>query len=228
MITPLNAANLLLALYNGGDAWKQFDFVEPGAGDHGVCWAVKRTAGVSVVCLRGSATFEDWMRDFDAVAPPWTHKGLGPVHPGFVIGMEEAYQEIQKYVAGPVVVTGHSLGAGRSAILAGLFLLDGKTVAAKMVFGEPKPGFVQLARLLSRIPQSVSYRNGDAHHHDLITDVPLSFPPEEYVHPEVLTEVCAPPSPGDSWGVFAWHHLQLYQQALMNRLQQGPEETNGR
>jgi Lipase (class 3) len=213
MITVLQSVDLLLALYAGGDAWKTFDFVEPGSGDHDVCWALKRTAGVSVVCLRGSATFKDWFRDFDA-AIPWPHKGLGPVHPGFMLGMTEAYAEIQKHIAGPVVITGHSLGAARAAILAGLFILDGNKPLAKFVYGEPKPGFKQLASVCSEIPMSLSYRNATPNGHDLVTDVPLTFPPEEYVHSDVLTDVCAPPPANDEWGPLAWHHLQLYRQGL--------------
>ncbi|SIO38681.1 Lipase (class 3) [Bradyrhizobium erythrophlei] len=82
----------------------------------------------------------------------------------------------------PVIVTGHSLGAARAAVMCGLMVADGAAPAARVVFGEPKPGLMDFAERIKDVPAR-SYRNGDALHHDLVTDVPFSFPPLQYVHP---------------------------------------------
>jgi hypothetical protein len=83
------------------------------------------------------------------------------------------------------------------------------------VFGEPKPGLLDLAKLITGIAGR-SYRNGDNTHHDLITDVPFSFPPEQYVHPTPIIPVCGRPAGVEftDLGVFAWHHIGLYETAL--------------
>ncbi len=193
-----------------------FDFLTFGDGTpNGICWALKHVDDVDLVMLRGSTTLQDWLHDFTAIANPLAHDKLGPLHPGFYEGMPDVWAEIQKRSKGPWVTAGHSLGAGRCAILSGLMLLDGAAPVYRFQCGEPKPGFQKLADALSPHPAK-SLRNGDGEHHDLVTDVPLTFPPEEYVHSVKLSYVTAMPGPEiqKSWGIFAWHHMPLYKQAL--------------
>jgi hypothetical protein len=203
-----------LYLPNGGD---KFDFYDPGTTD-GICWAVKKIDGVVYIGLRGSVTVQDWLRDFTAIADPFSHAALGPCHPGFLKGLNGLWQEIKaKYGNGPYVVFGHSLGAGRTCILVGMMVLDGAIVLRRVCFGEPKPAFQKLANIIKSVP-AVSYRNGDTHGHDVVTDVPLSIPPQEYVHPVPLISVCASPTIEITLklGVFAFHHMPLYVEALNN------------
>lgn len=208
----LQIADLLLALYGG--ATGSFDFVEYGTADDQVCWALKRVDGVDVVLLRGSYNAGDWLRDFTAITWPMVMMGgLGPVHPGFAQGMAKMWSELQTRSSGPWIVAGHSLGAGRAAILSGMMVLTGKPPVRRVGLGEPKPGFRRLAEVLANVPCD-NYRNGDSYHHDLVTDVPLSFPPEDYVHSSALTFITAKPPEDDQWGVFAWHHMELYRAAL--------------
>ncbi len=215
MITDLEIAELLEQLYQGGAG---FDHYEPGVGDSGICWALKRTPDADVILLRGSCTFQDWVRDLVALAAPFSHAVFGPVHPGFEVGMERAFMDViskcwptAQYRS--TIIAGHSLGAGRTAILTALLTEWGHPPLARVVFGEPKPGFQKLADYIKGVPAR-SYRNASGGQYDLVTSVPISFPPEEYVHPGPLIDVCAPPPDGDSWGVFAFHHLGLYIQAL--------------
>jgi hypothetical protein len=218
MVTDLQIAQMLQQLYQGGEG---FDHYEPGSGDSGICWALKRTPEADVILLRGSATFQDWVRDLIALATPFSHEAFGPVHPGFEMGMERAWQEIQfqtvknpsNDVERPAIVAGHSLGAGRAAILTALMIERRCPPIRRVCFGEPKPGFQQLADYIKGVP-AASYRNAGGGQHDLITSVPLSFPPEEYVHAAPLTDVFGAPQPDDKWGPFCMHHMELYVKAL--------------
>ncbi|HYM31816.1 MAG TPA: lipase family protein [Candidatus Cybelea sp.] len=212
MTLPTDAA--LAALCNDiyqPDAAGRFDTFDAGE-DDGICWALKHLAGFDAVALRGSKTELDWLRDFRAFTIPTR---IGHVHAGFHEGMEHMWTDALYLLRQPTIVTGHSLGAARASILTALMILDGRPPVARVVFGEPKPGLLDHAIIVKQV-EARSYRNGDGLHHDLITDIPFSFPPEQYVHPTPIIPVCARPS-GDLFsqlGVFAFHHIQLYQAAL--------------
>jgi hypothetical protein len=194
--------------------WDHFDL---GA-DDGVCWGLKKLDGYDAVIFRGSITLQDWLRDLfvlplPAMLPLSTR--IGHVHAGFYLGMEHVWQELRPMVSQPVVIGGHSLGAARASDLCALMVVDGVTPAARVVFGEPKPGLIDLAEIIKDVPAR-SYRNGDKLHHDLVTDVPMTFPPHQFVHPTPIVPVCAEPT-GDLFsrlGAFAYHHIQLYQAAV--------------
>lgn len=214
MITDAGIASMLVDLYAGTN---QFDHGEPGIGPSGICWASKRVDGVDVVVFRGSVTFWDWFKDFLALATPFAHETFGPIHQGFGLGMDRCWGRIKQQTKGPWIVGGHSLGAGRADIVTGLMIEDGCAPLARVVFGEPKPGFAQLAKYLSTVPGR-SYRNGNAHAHDLVTDVPITFLLEEYEHPTPLIEVLAMPAADAKNGVFKWHNMGLYAQAVQGIL----------
>ena len=208
MITDRDIAALCSAIYAyPGDPPPSWDHFDAGL-DDGVCWALKKLPGADVIVLRGSVTFQDWLRDLrgDPIMTP-----LGFVHAGFHAGMIPMWLEAKAMLSQPAIVSGHSLGAARAGILAGLMTLDKVTPKARIVFGEPKPGYLELAKIIEATPGR-SYRNGDATHHDLVTDVPFSFPPLQYVHPTPIIPVTAVPGPDifATLGVFAWHHAPLY------------------
>jgi hypothetical protein len=210
MITHAAIAGLLVDLYAGAPV---FDNLAPGIGPSGICWASKRVENVDVILLRGSVTFWDWFKDFLALATPFGHETLGPIHQGFGLGMDRAWRDISDATKGPYIVAGHSLGAGRAAILTGIMLESGITPLKRVVFGEPKPGFARLKEYIAGVP-GFSYRNGDTHAHDLVTDVPITFLLEEYEHPTPLIEVLATPAADAPNGVFKWHSMGLYATAL--------------
>lgn len=190
------------------DEWAHID-----AGlDDGVFWAIKRLSGCDVVCFRGSITLQDWIRDVRAMAVPTR---VGHAHAGFYAGMENVWTEARPLIQQPVIVCGHSLGAARAAVMTALMLADGAPPLARVVFGEPKPGLLDFAQFVKDVPAR-SYRNGDAKHHDLVCDVPLSFPPLQYVHPTPIVPVNCPPEGSlfEKLGAFAWHHISNYETAL--------------
>jgi Lipase (class 3) len=217
MISDLALANLCAALYQTDEGWTHYD---DGAYSDGVCWAVKDVGDVSVIVLRGSVIAEDWRRDFQAFASPLNHDDLGPVHPGFLSGMRTVQCEVEELIpigGNKIIITGHSLGAARASILTGLLRLTPRRsdVVRRVVFGEPRPGFQRLAGIVSEV-SGVSYRNVANGSHDLVTDVPFSVPPENYVHPTSLIDVSAAPDDDlvNRWGAFALHHIGLYIKAL--------------
>lgn len=188
-----------------------FDRFDGGL-DDGVCWAIKKLPGYDLIVFRGSITPQDWIADLRALALPTR---IGHVHAGFYSGMENVWSDLRPLVTQPTIIAGHSLGAARAAVLTGLMVADGAAPAARVVFGEPKPGLLDFAQFVKDVPAR-SYRNGDATHHDLVTDVPFSFPPLQYVHPTPIVPVRCRPQ-GDEFadlGVFAWHHIELYETAL--------------
>lgn len=214
LLNDYQLAVMLNELYqdNGGNV--KWDHYDPGDTDS-ICWAYQRVDGVSYVALRGSKTAKDWERDFMAVANPFTHDQLGPVHLGFLIGMSELWVEIKATVPGPYVIMGHSLGAARADILSGFMVISGVDPLYIFCCGEPKPGFQKLAVIMGRIPKN-SYRNTYGPAHDIVTDVPLGAPPVLFVHSKALIDITAKPSLDDvlKLSVFAEHHMGLYVQAL--------------
>jgi hypothetical protein len=188
-----------------------FDVFDAGL-DDGVCWALKKLPGFDLVVFRGSITLQDWVRDLRALALP---SRIGHVHVGFYAGMENVWKDLRPLISQPAIVAGHSLGAARAGVMAALMTVDGAPPVARVVFGEPKPGLIDFAKIIEKIPAR-SYRNGNARHHDLVTDVPFSFPPLEFVHPTPIVPVnCTPDvSEFEQMGVFAFHHMELYETAL--------------
>lgn len=189
--------------------WDRFD-----AGlDDGVCYALKKLPGYDLIIFRGSSTFLDWIRDV-MVLPlgkmlPLKSR-IGHVHFGFFAGMEHVWGELLPLLTQPVIVAGHSLGAARAAILCGLMIADGRAPVRRVVFGEPKSGLADFCDLVKTVP-GVSYRNGDGRHHDLVTDVPLTIPPDlAFGRPTPFVPVTALPPAFDQWGMFSYHHMPLY------------------
>ena len=204
-------ASVCASIYSVQAELGAFDHYDAGL-DDGICWGIKRIDGYDIVCLRGSVTFEDWLRDFRAIG---LATRVGTVHAGFYQGMEHAWADIKPLLEGPAIVCGHSLGAARADVLTVLMICDGVRPEARVVFGEPKPGFLDHAAIVGQVPGR-SYRNGDSTHHDLVTDVPFWLPSLPFVHPTPIIPVTEVPEGSlfERMGVFAWHSIKLYAAAL--------------
>lgn len=212
-VTDLDIATLCNGIYaTPGTPPVVWDYLDPGD-DDGICWGLKRVEAFDIIILRGSVVLKDWIRDLRADS---ILTSLGMVHAGFYAGMEFMWDDVRPLLTQPrTIVGGHSLGAARAGLLCGIMTQAGKAPAARIVFGEPKPGFVELAKIIAGTPGR-SYRNGDNRHHDLVTDLAFSFPPFQYVHPTPIIPVTARPADETfaDLGVFGWHHAPLYVAAL--------------
>ncbi len=214
MISDLGTAELCLASYVASESDTQgFDHFDAGR-DDGVCWAIKHFDDCDVIVLRGSVTGQDWVKDVFAVPYIGHRRNLGKVHHGFYVGLDNAWDDMAQKLRPhlPIVLTGHSLGAARAALLAGIMLDEGLMPFARVVFGEPKAGFQQLADFLKPV-STRSYRCGDGINHDPIPALPATVPPWLYVHQTPLIDITAHADPAD-YGPFVFHHMPLYAAAL--------------
>lgn len=219
-LTDLQVIQLINSLYAyPGTQPVVWNHLDDGTKDDGVYWAAKKVDGLWVIINRGSVTAQDFWRDFQGI--PWSDRDLGPVELGFLQGAKDQAQEVAALVGDePWMAAGHSLGAARACIQAALGVARGKPPLSVVVFGEPRPAYVQMANLLAAIPLR-SYRNKTADGHDLVTDVPPAAP-LAFVHagecsdrPRALIDVNAEPTDPDDWTVFRWHHAQLYEAGIL-------------
>lgn len=209
-------ASLCGLIYKPAAIVTGFDHFDPGL-DDGVCWGLKKLDGFDVVVFRGSITLGDWLRDVYVLpigqfAPLKTR--IGHVHAGFFLGMEHVWGEVRALVTQPVIVTGHSLGGARACILTALMVADGASPVRRVTFGEPKTGLADYVEFFKGVP-AMAYRNGDAMHHDQVTDLPPSFGAFPMLHPTTLSVVYDAPE-GElerQVDVFGWHHIELYETA---------------
>jgi len=220
MISDLEISRLSSGIYGSPSPLIQWDHFNDGMDSLGVCWGVKTIDGFDVVVFRGSTDILDWVRDLTVLADPFIHGGLGPVHPGFFESLPQTWESIKGVLKNPVIFAGHSLGAARADLMAGLAILDGYHPARTVVIGEPRPAFRELVDILAPYPRA-AYRTVDEVRHwdgeeDPVTGVPLSLLVESYVHPSPLIDLPVSPLFPDLWGPLRLHHPELYLQGLAN------------
>lgn len=211
-------ASLCQEIYSPTALIGEWDHFDLGA-DDGVCWCLKKVDGFDIVVFRGSLTLQDWLRDVYVLplgqsAPLKTR--VGHVHAGFYLGMEQMWTELRPMLTQPVIVTGHSLGGARACILTALMVADGSPPVRRVTFGEPKTGLIDFCEFVKDIPAS-PYRNGDAMHHDQVTDVPPSILQCAFDHPNPVNPVTCKPQGFPEIAeaeFFFWHHIPLYVAAV--------------
>lgn len=151
-------------------------------------YLVEHMAGVTVIAYRGTEAgklfsgrgWRDVLRDIRFL--PWFDKRVGWAHSGFLWGAKRACRDILKAkLSGPVVLTGHSLGAAL-ALCSGPILRDaGVDVRDVILFGSPRALTNGAA---DDYPINVtSYRYG----HDFVTTIPSGL--WGYKHPVELTQL---------------------------------------
>jgi hypothetical protein len=185
-----------------------FDFIDNGA-ESGVWFGIKKCPDFDIVCFRGSITVQDWMLDgqTEMISCP----GIGQVHSGFSRNMLFIKARLSTLVRPNPVVTGHSLGAARAAIYAGLLAQRPYEEPVKVaLFGCPRPGAQALVDVCEHL-SITSYKN----RHDPVTDVPLSFPEfpyvpvRPYIYIDGMIDTSLPPPFDD-------HHIQNYCKGIEN------------
>lgn len=164
---------------------------------------VKHVNGIAVAAFRGSVTTPDWLHDLDAL--PYQTPDIGTIHMGFYEGVADAVPALLPQLKGPLVITGHSLGAAHAALFAGKLTAAGVPVSRLVLCGSPRPGFSRLASILVPVPKA-SYKN----RFDPVTCVPTD-PPYMHVCPFTMVNVEPPLSDLDP---LADHAIFRYQQGV--------------
>lgn len=208
MLTDLDLATLCWSCYNDTNTFDRIVFTS------GVWAGIKHYPDCSAIAFRGSTTIEDWLRDFQGTMVD--DPALGRIEQGFLSGMRDVaahlVDEIPKLPKSKTLyITGHSLGAARAFILAGLICAAGSGLAINSVvtFGPPRPGDARLKHILAPVDIR-AYKNGN----DPVCDVPVMLPLFPYIAPRALLPVNVAPAADDPWGLLAHHHIELYIQAM--------------
>lgn len=165
-----------------------------------------RAGESDVLVFRGSAEPLDFIRD--AEGWPVFHSQLGFLHAGFARHMDDVLAETREHLGDRVVITGHSLGGARARILAALRVVHGLPVDQVCTFGSPRPGFVNVSRIIQKSGMvHESYRN----RHDPVPLVPGIMPLWE--HPEPWIELNEAPAV-NAFDPLRDHSSQLYAAGL--------------
>jgi hypothetical protein len=167
-MTPYQAALFAAAIY---------DPIKPGVftnvirtGDWIVGSGVAND-GHLVFAVAGTERPEDFVADADFM--PTNGGKLGMVHAGFYRDALQVFAQLQPLMKGEFSITGHSLGASRAAILAGLCAINDIPVASLFMFEPAKPGFDELSILVrGYVPSIIATRNA----RDFVPDLAPSFP----------------------------------------------------
>lgn len=205
-LSDFDCANLCAACYENTEVFDRVIDIE------GVWIGVAHYEDCSAIAFRGSTYLDDWLRNFRGNF--FEDDELGNVEAGFIIGLRKAKIHLLKVLDPwkPLYITGHSLGAARALIFAALWHLGKEPIEVVVTFGSPRPGARKLVDILSPI-EIRSYHNN----YDPVTKVPPALPGIEYQHPRDLIAVDVPPMVGHPWGLFARHHIELYQEAMRRK-----------
>jgi hypothetical protein len=159
-------AAAVLASYSASFAWRHLcDIARVHCG-------LAEVAGARVLIYVGTENLADLECDLQCWGTRSTaHPQLGLVDTGFFAGLEENLAALLPDLPAGVIIAGHSLGAARACLAAGLLTLAGRPPRSLVLFGCPRPGGAQLARLIRAIP-ATSYRNHVADQLDPITTLP--------------------------------------------------------
>lgn len=152
----------------------------------------KLPSGVVVHMIEGTYNLPGWLGDILAFGaedhPTAGHAGLGFLHADFYRAALRLYPVVATDAKqGPMVVGGHSRGAGIAAILSGLLIDAGLNLVKTALFAPPLAGGQTLVDVVSSRP-FCAYRVGN----DPIPDYPKPKPPAFPYVQFPLTVVGAP------------------------------------
>jgi len=208
MIKASILAGLCCDIYDPSTKDKWLHYWDQDGGSNDMHVAHTRIDDVDVLVFRGTDKLEEWL--IDAEAWPCYHRQLGFLHSGFALYADAILEETSQMVGSKVVITGHSLGGARARILAAHRIITGLPVDQLCVFGSPKPGFVNWARVIQKSGMvHESFRNRN----DCVPLMPGLFPFWE--HSEEWGILDAAPAE-DDFEALRDHSIVLYRDGLVN------------
>ncbi len=144
-------------------------------GNHASLYRIEGSDG-HVLCFRGTNKLRQWLMNLTALPAKWS-PGEGDqssgrhVHQGFLILFDRVWPLIEPSLLeadGPLLFTGHSLGAAFATLAAAAF---SKEIASLTTFGSPRVGNAAFVESLTDLPM-----HRIVHHHDLVTLLPQRDP----------------------------------------------------
>lgn len=105
----------------------------------------------TIIAIRGTESLSDAITDIRYF--PWYDSKIGAwCVAGFLKYTRPLIQQILPILSGPIYFTGHSLGGASASIFAAHCHKMGFDVAGLVTFGEPRPGFSGLGKIVKQIP----------------------------------------------------------------------------
>jgi hypothetical protein len=167
------------------------------------------------IANQGTENTAGWEADGDIV--PTAHPTLGNLHTGFYRNIVALIKLLAIDIAAefavdiPIVVTGHSKGAGEAALLGACLKLAGFNVVQAILFACPRPGYQGLANWLHANLPGISFRNAPSDFPALGDPVPM-VPINPYVEPYSHVMIDVAPGGLQDFDPFARHAAELYRQ----------------
>lgn len=215
-------AALCVGIYNYADqppvTWDHFFDV---TATQPVCCALKYVNDDTCLIFRGTDTPNDLLADLDAV--PANSPFLGEVHSGFLRGLLPLATMLASLIRGKLYIGGHSLGAARATLAAGIFKSLGILPQKVVGLGPPRAGFNPLSHYVANIDFHL-YRAVCPLAHPFTHDPICEVPPDwsgvglGYQHVRPLTDVTVTVAEAavKDMGAFAIHYSPGYAAALAN------------
>jgi triacylglycerol lipase len=142
-------------------------------GNHAAIYQLADGPG-AVVCFRGTNKLRQWIMNLTALPVPWRGDDRGVlVHQGFRLLFNRVWSLIEPCligIDGPVVLTGHSLGAAFATLAAAALP---EPPAALVTFGSPRVGN---AAFVDRLAQRAFPHHRVVNQHDIVTQLPQREP----------------------------------------------------
>jgi pimeloyl-ACP methyl ester carboxylesterase len=204
-MTPFQAVSYAASIY---------DPIAPGifqqvfrVGDWVVGYALDAQSN-PVFAIAGSERIEDFIADADFI--PVDAGQLGHVHAGFYRDARAVFDALRPLINNDATITGHSLGASRAALLAGLCAIHHLPVKNLYMFEPAAPGYEELAlQVHGFVPNIVGTRNA----RDFVPDLPPPFP-FPYTH---ICELIDLDHPADSIDPVQDHMLATVTAGVLKR-----------
>lgn len=170
--------------------------------------------GVLYIVNQGTVDLAGWEADFDA--DPIYNPILGNVHCGFDMNLpalvNQLLPDIPKGI--PVIVSGHSKGAGEGAILAARLRLAGVNVVQAILFACPNAGYQRLSDWLADNISGISFRNASTEFPETGDPIPM-LPDAPFKPPYPHTMLDVLPDGIEYLLGPVWHRAALYLQGAI-------------
>ena|ERR1700758_1202444 len=170
--------------------------------------------GIFYVCHQGTKDWPGWIADAEII--PFYHPVLGNLHSGFYKNLpginKKLIPDIPPTV--PVVVIGHSKGAGEGVQNAALLKLAGINVVRVILFAAPRAGYQRFTDWCTENMPGISFRNASKEFPEFGDPVPL-VPEEPYVDQYPHTIVEDAPEGFKEINILEWHLGEYYEKACV-------------